>query len=426
MNKKLTFLLLIFLLCRFGIADVNTPNPKTLEEYTSIALTNNADLKARSAEYKAATEQIQQAKTLPDPTIKYGYATERTPTRSTFEVMQEIPWFGTIEARTKYAGSLSQAALKRYDAKRLEILNSLKRWFYEYCFLSKSIAITTENSELAKQLEQVAREKYATLTSTHPDIIKAQIILAKLEYNIQNLKAYRQPIVTKLDSVLNLPPATELDWPQMPPHKAVSLNFNIVNTLTLQNNPDLMAMDYSVQAARNEEKLAEKKFYPDLGLGVSIDAGMGRDGHTRVMPLVAINIPLWRKSYQAGERAAQATVNQTIQEKQQKQNDLSATVQQSLYELDDNARKIHLYGDILIPKSKEHFLASQNTYQTGASDFLTLLDSLQSLYDYQLQYERAIADYAQKLAELEMLTGVELSKEFPENKITWTPERNTK
>ncbi|MEN6385463.1 MAG: TolC family protein [Phycisphaerales bacterium] len=416
--------IILFFFSNLAFSDVNSPT--TLDEYITIATSNNAELSARYEEYKASREQIIQAKTLPDPTLKYGYATEETPTRSTFEVMQEIPWFGTIESRKNYASALSSAAMKRYDAKRLEILNNLKRWFYEYSFLYSSVNITIENMNLARQLERVAREKYATMTTEHPDIIKAQIILANLEYNKQNLKAYRQPLVVKLNSILNRDPSAGLKWPQKPIYQPVSLNFDIVNTLVMQNNPDLIAMNYDVAAARSERTLAEKKFYPNLGLGVAIDAGMGRDGHSRVMPVVAINIPLWRKSYDAGERAADAMVNKSVKEKKQRQNDLSAAAQQSLYELEDSTRKIHLYKDILIPKSKEHFIAAQNSYQTGTSDFLTMLDSLQSLYGYQLLYERAMADYAQKLAELEMLTGVELSKKFPEIKLSWNPERNTK
>jgi outer membrane protein TolC len=405
-------------------ADNNSP--VTLEQYISIALANNAGLEAAYQEYLGASEQVKQAKTLPDPQLKYGYATEKTPQQSIFEVMQEFPWFGTIPARTDVASALSNAASKEYDAKKLEILNELKRWFYEYCFLSKSIAITTENTNLVRELEKVAREKYAAMATEHPDIIKAQIVLATMEDNIQTLNAYRQPLVKKLNSILNRPAAAELDWPKRPERQSVSLNFDMINSLVMQNNPDIKALGYDVVAARSGEKLAEKKFYPNIGLGVSIDAGMGRDMKSRVMPIIAINIPLWRDSYKAGERQAEAMVNQAAKEKEQMQNNLAATAQQTLFEFEDSLRKIHLYGDVLIPKSKEHFIASQNAYQTGTIDFLSLLDALQSLNDYQLLYERSLADYAQKLAELEMLTGVELSKEFPEKKMSWNPERNTK
>jgi outer membrane protein TolC len=135
---------------------------------------------------------------------------------------------------------------------------------------------------------------------------------------------------------------------------------------------------------------------------------------------------LWRDSYKAGERQAEAAVDQAAKEKEQMQNTLAATAQQALFEFEDSTRKIHLYRDILIPKSKDHFISSENAYQAGNIDFLALLDALQGLLDYQLLYERSLADNAQKLAELEALTGVELSKEFPEPKQSQNPEGTAK
>ena len=408
-------------------SDSNEPNNlKTIEDYLNCASANNAELKAKFEEYKAALEQIPQAKTLPDPRVTYGYATEKTDQQSTFEFMQEFPWFGTIRSRTDAASAFSNAASKKYEAKRLEIFNELKHWFYEYCFLHRSIEITTENIDLVRHFEQVARSRYSALTAMHPDIIKAQITLATMEDNIKTLNAYRLPLVTKLNSILNRPVIAELDWPNRPENKSVSLNFDMVYSLVIQNNPDIKALGYDIDAARSGRKLAEKRFYPDIGLGVSVDAGMGRNMESRVMPIISINIPIWRDSYKAGERQATAMINQTTKEKEQMQNTLAATAQQVLFEFEDSTRKIHLYGDILIPKSKEHLIASENAYQAGTVDFLALLDALQGLLDYQLLYERSLADNAQKLAELEMLTGIELSKEFGEQKTSQNPERNTK
>jgi outer membrane protein TolC len=421
--KNLTFCLIFLVwisICPAKTVTLPADNnsPVTLEQYTTIALANNAGLEAAYQEFVGASEQVKQAKTLPDPQLKYGYATEKTPTRSVFEIMQEFPWFGTIPARTDVASALSNAASKKYEAKKLEILNELKRWFYEYCFLHRSIEITNENIDLLRHFEQVARSRYSAMTSMHPDIIKAQITLATVEDNIKSLNAYRRPLAIRLNSILNRPVVAELGWPTKPERKSVTLDFEMVYSLVMQNNPDIKALGYNIDAARSGEKLAEKKFYPNIGLGVAIDDGMGRDMKSRIMPIVSINIPLWRDSYKAGERQAEAMVNQAAKEKEQMQNTLAASAQQVLFEFEDSTRKIHLYGDILIPKSKEHLVASENAYQSGTIDFLALLDALQGLLDYQLLYERSLADNAQKLAELEMLTGVELSKEFG--------ERNTK
>ena len=53
------------------------------------------------------------------------------------------------------------------------------------------------------------------------------------------------------------------------------------------------------------------------------------------------------------------------------------------------------------------FLAA---YRAGKADFLSLLDSERALLHFRLMYERAVADYAQRLAELEMQVGRDLPR----------------
>ncbi len=394
--------------------DIN--GPTTLEQYISTALANNAGVKAAYQQFVAVSEQITQEKALPDPRISYGYATENTPQRSTFEFMQEFPWFGTIGLRTEAASFSAKSAYKKYEAKKLEVLNDLKKWFYEYSYLAQSIEITTENMELVRHFEKIARTRYGVSATTHPDIIKTQIALATLEDNLRTLNAYRQPLATKLNSILNRPAGASLAWPKGPEFNPVNLEFGQVYSLIVQNNPDLKALGYDIDTAGSNRKLAGKRFYPDLGVGVSVDEGMGRNMGTRIMPIISITLPIWRENYKAGERQAVAMMNRATQEKQQMQNTLAAQAQQMLFEFDDSIRKINLYRDILIPKAKEQLLACESAYQSGSVDFLTLIDAQRSLLDYQLLYERSLADNAQKLAELEMLSGTELYDIFKEQK----------
>jgi cobalt-zinc-cadmium efflux system outer membrane protein len=100
--------------------------PITLQDYLRYAALNNAGLEAAFEQWKAAVEQIPQAKALPDPRFNYGYFIEEVetrvgPQRQKFDIMQTFPWFGTIEARTDQATATAKAAHKLYMAKRLEL-----------------------------------------------------------------------------------------------------------------------------------------------------------------------------------------------------------------------------------------------------------------------------------------------------------------
>jgi cobalt-zinc-cadmium efflux system outer membrane protein len=369
----------------------------TLSDYLRYACVNNAALKAEFEKWTAATEQ-----------------------RSMFEVMQMFPWFGTIEARAESANASARSAGKQYEARKLVIFYELKTAFHEYSFLAQALEITKENLELARHFEAVARNKYATSTATHPDVIRAQIELANLENDVISLQKQRPAITAKLNSILNRPVESNLPWPKKSQYQQVSIDSQTLLALVNENNPELKAMDYDIEAAKSNKKAAEKRFYPELGFGVAVDAGMGRDMDSRTMPKIQLSLPIWRDNYKAGERQAKAQLRQRAQEKIQKANTLAADAQEVLYEYEDGKRKNALYGDIIIPKAKEMLSASETAYQTGAIDFLSLTDAQMKLLEYRLMYERALADSAQKLAELEMLCGTELSapqkSDYSENK----------
>ena len=384
-------------------ADSNVPT--SLADYLKLAELNNAELKAAMEGWTTALEEIPQAKSLSDPIVSYGYATEPTPQRSMFDVMQMFPWFGTIEARTGVASAMAKSAGKQYEAKKLTLFYEVKQAFYEYSYLGKAIEITKENLELLRHFEQIARTKYATSTATHPDVIRAQIELAELENELVSLEKQRPAAVARLNGILNRPAGSELPWPKETEYKQVSIDRQMLFAIVNQNNPELKALDYLIEAAKSGKKLAEKRFYPEFGVGVGVDAGMGENMHSRTMPKIQLTLPIWRDNYKAGERQAQAQLRQAKQEQIQKTNDLAANAEQALYEFENSQRKIVLYRDMIIPKAKEMLIASETAYQVGTIDFLSLIDAQRKFLEYRLVYKRTLADNAQKLAELEMLAG---------------------
>jgi len=409
-----TFLIAVIVLNAVCIALANQDlsdanNLVSLEDYLRFSEQNSASLKAAFEQWKAAEEQIPQAQSLPDPQLSYGYATESTPQRSMFEVMQMFPWFGTIEARTDAASAMAKSADKQYETKKLAVFYEVKQAFYEYSFLASAIGITNDNLQLMRHFEEVARTKYAVSTTGQPDVIRAQVELATMQNDLVSWEKSRPAITARLNSLLNRPAESELPWPNSPPYKEIPIAYKQVQELIMRNNPELQSAAFDIEAAKNNEKLAKKKFYPEFGVGVAIDAGMGNNMESRTMPKIQLTLPIWRDNYKAAERQAHSQLIQAMQQKLQTENNLASRAQQVLYELQDSDRKIRLYRDTIIPKVKEMIATSETAYQAGSLDFLSLIDSQRTLIRYQLEYERAVADNGQKLAELEMLVGTQIS-----------------
>lgn len=390
-------------------ADGNSP--QILTEYLTYAAVHNAGLKAAFEEWRAALEQIPQAKALPDPKFTYDYFTQQIMTRQQAGIMQTFPWFGKIAARTGAAAAAAQAAQRRYEAKKLQLFSEVKQAFYEYTYLAGATRVARENLELMRHFEEVARTKHLTAAATHPDLIRAQIEVAKLENEVVTLERSRAPTVARLNAVLNRPADAPLLWPREEPGPPVKVDRSVLVALLMNRNPELQAMGFDVERLDKEVAVARRNFYPDIGLGAEWmqmpASGGGSDTDVRVG--VELNLPIWRSSYRAGELQARAMARRTRYEKKELENSLVARMERAWYEFENSGRQVSLYDYALVPRARELIRASETAYLTGTVDFLNLISAQQSLLQFRLERERSWADQQQRRAELEMLVGADLS-----------------
>ena len=394
--------------------------PVELEDYLAFAAMHNAGLQVAFEQWKIAVEQVTQARSLPDPKFTYGYFIEEVetrvgPQRNKLQIMQTFPWFGEIEARTDAAAAAAKAARKRYEAAKLKLFSEVKDAFYEYTYLARAIEIAKENLELIQHFEEVARTKYITAATGHPDVIRAQIELARLEDRLKTLEELRKPIVARINAVLNRRSLEMLPWPRKAEFHTVEVSREKMIQLLRARNPELEALDFELQAAKGRVDLAKKKFWPDVGVGVgwtdtdsAMNPGMTDSGKDPIILMFTMNLPIWREGYKAAELQAKASVRKASHEKKQAENTIIARAERSLYNFEDTDRKRKLYGDVLIPKGEELLGASEAAYKAGTIDFLSLINAQQKLLEFQLYYERAMTDNQQELARLEMLIGAEL------------------
>jgi len=393
------------------ITDANTL--VKLEDYLRYAEAHNPGLKSTYQQWQMAVEEVPQARALPDPQLTYGYYWQQSDAREKqmVGVMQMFPWFGKIDARSEAALKEAQAAYQKYQSERLTLFKEVKEAFYEFAYLARAIDIAKENLELLRHFEEVARTKYTAAEAGQPDVIRAQVEMARLEDALKGLEQLRHPIMVEILTCCALPLGAELPWPKVDEFNAEPLGYEQLVNLLRQKNPELLGLNFDVMAAKSRIELAKKNFYPDIGVGIEwteFERSGEMSGRDSIALMFQINLPLWRDSYAAGQRQAQAMAMSIEKEKIDTENSLLAKAAQSYYDYNDSIRRIRLYRDTLIPKVEELLQASETAYKAGTIDFLSLIDSQRMLLDYHLSYQRALADNRQKLAELEMLVGTEL------------------
>jgi outer membrane protein TolC len=134
-------------------------------------------------------------------------------------------------------------------------------------------------------------------------------------------------------------------------------------------------------------------------------AGITDNGKDPVMITGAFNIPIWNQKNQAAVREAEANTSAAQHRLQQRENELKTDLAMALFDFRDAERKLGLYRDSLTPLTENALRVAEQSYQAGQSDFLELIDAQRLLLEFQLSYQRALADRAIATADLEKLLG---------------------
>lgn len=393
-----------------------------LSNYLAYAALKNPQLEAAFNRWKAALEMVSQARTLPDPRFNYGYFMQEVETRvgpqeQRVGLSQMFPWFGKLKLRGEAALEGANAAQQQYEAAKLKLFDEVKQAYYELYYVGRATEVAEKNVELLKYIEEVARSKYEAGQAQYADVIKAQVELDRLRDRLRTLQDVKHPALARLNAALNRPAATPLPWPAHFPPAQITTNTPALIQQLVEFNPELKRLDFLAEKEKASIALAKKEFYPDVTLGVDyIDTGPARmagvadSGKDSVVAGFSINIPLWREKYRAGVREAQSRYNAARLERQDRANLLTTDLEMALFKFQDAQRKISLYRDALIPKAEENVKVIRRSFEAGKSDFLSLIDSQRVLLEFQLTYERAVADREQGLSAVEKLVGGETSR----------------
>ncbi len=389
-----------------------------LSDYLAYAALKNPGLEAAFNQWKAALEQTLQVTSLPDPKFNYRYFIEeietRTgPQRQSFELSQQFPWFGKLQLQGNIATQKANAAKSRYQAAKLKLFFEVKDAYYEYYYLARSIAITKENIDLMTHLESVVQSRFKTDVGTHPDVIRAQVELGKLENTLNSLQDLRNPHAARLNAAMNRAIDATIPWPEKIELQDVTIDDKELLAALTADNPLLKALDFETNSNLQGIELAKKTYYPDVTFGVGVidtrnlstSNPPNDNGRDPVIASVSINLPLWSEKNDASVRQAKARYRVARRNRKQMSNSLSSHLKMSLYSFRDAERKIDLYKNALLPKAAESLKVTESGFRAGKSTFTDLIDAQRIYLEFALAHERALADRQQSLATLEMLSA---------------------
>ncbi|UCH11105.1 MAG: TolC family protein [Fidelibacterota bacterium] len=419
------------LLSGSGIVLANDQFPEThasVQDLIKAGYKSNPEIQAAYSRWEASRERIHARRTLPDPAVGYTYYLESVETRvgpqeGAASVTQRLPWLGKLRLEGRIAEKQAAAARYHYEATVQRVAAEIEEAYWDYLYLLKAITTTEQNLELLRNWEKVAMSKYTTARAGHPDIIKAQVEVLALEDRLASLQQMQIPVVQRLSAAVGVPLTVEsIGVNPIPIQELPVAEENLPNEL-LTRNPSLAAERAMIEAAELGLRRSRLNYRPDFMVGGKVvftgeNPALGNDpenGKDPIMFTLGLSIPIHLKKYRSLEQASRAEWKSAELTTRNLENKFLAQLERTVFEFQDAARKIRLYEEALIPRAEQALVASEAAYVSDRVDFLTLIETHRALLDYQLSYQKALADQAGHHARLSALlgryTGNDLSSE---------------
>jgi outer membrane protein TolC len=406
-----------------SVATAQATEALSLDEAVAQALSANPSLAAVRERATALAAIPDQAKALPDPRLSVNIVnlpldtfsfTQEGMTQFQVGITQALPYPGKLALRSQIASLEAGAAQSDAAEVRLALVRDVRTVWWNLFYLDRALEVVARNQVLLKQIISVAETLYRVGQGRQQDILLAQLELSKLHDSAIQIQNMHENEVARLNVLLDRPVEPPIQLPQSVAEELpVLMGAEALQKRAVSSRPILVAQQGRMNAARGRVDLAKKEYVPDFQLGAvyGLRNGTDPDGGSRAdmgSIMFSMNLPIYAGSKQ--DRAVDQRNAEWMQQKYQLQdqrNQVASQVRQAATDYQRAGERAQLFKQQIIPQASQTVDATLAGYQVGKVDFLSLLRSQTTLYDYDTQYWKAFSAANQALARLIAAVGEE-------------------
>ena len=388
-----------------------------LETLVREAMERNPEIQAARRAVEARRARVPQAGAWPDPKLSLSYGGNLLPPftimpgdpSSNRQIMaeQEIPLPGKTHLRTQVAATEADAEAFVVDAVARRVTAEVKQAYFDLYFTDQSIRTLRKDRELLEKFEKVAEIRYSVGKAAQQDVLRAQVELSKLNERATMIEQSRQTLTAQINSLRDLVADAPIGSPAELRPSVFASSLDDLSSSAQSSFPDLKRQRTMVDGNRLAVDLARKEVRPDFSIGYTY---MQRHGMPDMYGItLSTSLPIFRHSKQ-DMAIAEAAAN-LESSRRMEANELTLLryrVKQEYLEVEAAEQLLKLYSQAIVPQSRLALESSVTSYETGTSDFLTVLANFSTVLDYELNYQQQLVNHEKALARLEELTGLNL------------------
>jgi len=397
-----------------------------LQSLVAEALARNPTVAQRQAAVRAATLRIRPAGSLPDPMLSVGVMDLLLPNfefnRSDFtevdvELSQEIPWPGSLGARSGVVRAAAAGARAEEGTVRRELTTAMAVAYYRLGYTVTALETLRHQRELLDAAVQLSTTRYATGAAPQSDPLQAKLARDRLQSEAFVLESERVAALAAVNALRNRTPGDSLGVVPMNPAQVragispLSPSDSLV-ALALAAHPRLAARRAAIEQATRTIEVERLGARPDVTLTARYGYRPPYAGTFKFpdffSAFLRLRVPIWawRKQNRLAD-AARADSTGAAAGLRDAELQLSREVTEATARVEALQQRLALLVDGVLPNARGTVESVLRSYQVGRAEFLTLLSVEDARYRAELEAVAVAADYQAQLVMLRQLTAGE-------------------
>ena len=385
----------------FFILFILKGNAQKLETLIDEALLNNPEIQKIDLQYKRVSEKLNEVNTIPNTEFGMGYFISEPETRTgaqrfKISVKQMLPWFGTITSRENYVGALADAKYVEIVIVKRKLMASVSQSYYKLYANKAKQEILNENINLLKTYETLALASVEVGKTPVVDVLRLQIRQNELQQVKDVLQQEFLAEQTTFNNLLNREDDIEVTFVDdllLPNEDFETTKEN------LTFHPELLKFDKLFRSIEQSELLNQKESSPKIGFGLDYinvserpDINFIDNGKDIIMPMISLYIPIFNKKHKSITKQNELEQQEILYQKKEKRNTLESLLDKALKER-MSARISYKTAIKNIKQSNEAKQILIKNYETGAIDFIDVLDIQELELKFQISQIESIVKY---------------------------------
>jgi outer membrane protein TolC len=391
----------------------------TIDEAVRLALADDPVIAASEARTEAYRDNAIANGQLPDPKLKTGiynlplddFDINREPTTQfRLGIVQEFPPGDTRRLKQKQTEWLAISEHENSEIARRMLIRDVRKNFLELYYQLQAVQVISETRDLFAQLVDITQEQYATGRVSQQDVLRASLELSRLDdrsTRVRNEADRSRAALMKWLGDSALQPVAS-DFPALP---ALPTKREI--EAALPQHPVIRAETAKLEASKEQIRIAREQFKPGWSAGLEYRKRFGEDvnGEDRsnmMAAMVTVDLPLFTENRQDKRLSASIEQAESVQlNRDDRLRELKQLLETDYANWQRLGERVRLYASQLLRESSANAHASLYAYQSGVTEFTTLMRARITDLDVRLDELRIRVDRARAQASLLYLAGGE-------------------